>query len=1237
MSTIASSFIPSRFRGEQPAAQAASPSWLNKKLTPLLQLLSSLTSSHPIHTVVIVAVLASSTYMGLLEESIFDASRSVRRADWSSLSEGSRSLRVSSDTAWKWQSYDTSAVPSGADHLALLTLVFPESSTDSAPKTAPLLDSVPIPENISVTTLPSTANPLGAYSQDTSLAFAVAYDNAAQFTSAAREIPLHDTSANGEQQQKDDATATRVTEEHGREKKMWIMKAAGAAQPGSSILRWLQDGWVEFLDLLKNADTLDIIIMVLGYLSMHLTFVSLFLSMRRLGSNFWLGTSVLFSSIFAFLFGLIVTTKLGVPVSMVLLSEGLPFLVVTIGFEKNIALTKAVLSHALERRRNLERPPASASASSPAKSAGKKVTTTSSPSVIQYAIQMAIKEKGFDIVCDYAIEILILVIGAASGVQGGLQQFCFLAAWILFFDCILLFSFYTAILCIKLEINRIKRHVELRRALEDDGVSRRVAENVAQSNDWPRTDGRGEPSTSIFGRQIKSTSVPKFKVLMVTGFVIINVLNLCTLPFRSSDSLSSISSMAGGLGGVVASPPLDPFKVAASGLDTILASAKEKNRDTIVTILTPIKYELEFPSIHYDLPTGRSGGSSSKSASDPLFSDLTYSGVGGRMVGSILKSLEDPVLSKWIIIALALSVALNGYLFNVARWGIKDPNMPDHPIDPRELAQAQKFNDTASATLPMGEYQPPTPIGNKPMTPALTDDESDLLGMRPLKQKEPKPNPSQVDLLAAKAKANQIQRSPAEMEQMLKEQRAHELTDGELVYLSLRGKIPSYALEKTLKDYTRAVKIRRATISRTKATEELTGLLDESELPFENYNWSQVFGQCCENVVGYMPIPVGVAGPIVIDGKSYFIPMATTEGVLVASTSRGCKAINAGGGAVTVLTADGMTRGPCLSFETVERAGAAKIWLDSDVGQTTMRKAFNSTSRFARLSHMKTALAGTNLYVRFKTTTGDAMGMNMISKGVEHALNVMMNEAGFEDMNIVSLSGNYCIDKKASAINWIDGRGKSVVAEAIIPGDVVKSVLKTDVDTLVELNISKNLIGSAMAGAVGGFNAHAANIVAAIYIATGQDPAQVVESANCITIMKNLRGSLQISVSMPSIEVGTIGGGTVLGPQSAMLDMLGVRGPHPTSPGENSRRLARVVAAATLAGELSLCSALAAGHLVKAHMAHNRSAPPTRTTTPAPPSGAMTPVTGLTMAVPAVERSTSMAALSPAAVERSRR
>ncbi|KAK3393515.1 hydroxymethylglutaryl-coenzyme A reductase-domain-containing protein [Podospora didyma] len=1189
---IAANLLPSRFRGEQPASQPASPSWLNKKTTPLLQVLAKLTSSNPIHTIVIVALLASTTYIGLLEDSLFDATRSVRKAEWSSLVEGSRRLRAGPDTAWNWQNSDADVpLAQNVDHLALLTLVFPESLSTDTTKAPPMVSAVPIPQNLSIKSLPSTSNSFTTYAQDSALAFAVPYSQASEFLTIAQEIP------NGIPTQE-----TRETE-HGREKKMWIMKAA-RVQTRSSIARWVHNAWTEFTDLLKNAETLDIVIMALGYISMHLTFVSLFLSMRRMGSNFWLATTVLFSSVFAFLFGLFVTTKLGVPVSMVLLSEGLPFLVVTIGFEKNIVLTRAVLSHAIEHRR----PPGS-----PGK-APKRAENASN--VIQSAIHMAIKEKGFDIVKDYAIEVCILIVGAASGVQGGLQQFCFLAAWILFFDCILLFSFYTAILCIKLEINRIKRHVEMRRALEDDGISRRVAENVAQSNDWPRADGKDQPGTTIFGRHLKSAHIPKFKVLMVSGFFLINALNLCTIPFRSANSISSISSWARGLGGVVAPPPVDPFKVASNGLDIILAAAKADGRETVVTVLTPIRYELEFPSVHYDLPQ-----KAGKDTTDSL-GELGY-GVGGRMVGGILKSLEDPILSKWILVALALSLALNTHLLNAARWGIKDPNAPDHPIDPKELAEAEKFNGTESATLPLGEYMKPTTPAPviPPLTPALTDDEADIQ----MKVAKPAPTPTPQDSL--------VRRSVEEMEQMLKEKRAHELNDEEVVALSLRGKIPGYALEKTLKDFTRAVKIRRSIISRTKATADLTNLLESSKLPYKDYNWAQVHGACCENVIGFMPIPVGVAGPLVIDQMSYFIPMATHEGVLVASTSRGCKAINAGGGAVTVLTNDGMTRGPCVSFETLERAGAAKLWLDSEKGQVAMKRAFDSTSRFARLQTLKTAMSGCNLYLRFSTTTV-SMGMNMISKGVEKALSVMQTEEGFADMNIVSLSGNYCTDKKAAAINWINGRGKSVCAEAIIPAEVVKSVLKTDVDTLVQLNIDKNLIGSAMAGSIGGFNAHAANLVAALFLATGQDPAQVVESSNCITIMKNLRGSLQITVSMPSIEVGTLGGGTILDPQGAMLDLLGVRGPHPTNPGENARRLARIVAATVLAGELSLCSALAAGHLVKAHMEHNRSAPPTRTTTPAP-SGALTPV-ALAM-TNTVERVASSTGLSAAAIERARR
>ncbi|KAK8034883.1 hydroxymethylglutaryl-coenzyme A reductase [Apiospora rasikravindrae] len=1176
------SLLPARFRGQQPDGKPQPPSKVNKKVTPVLQYFSKIACVHPIYTICAIALIASTTYVGIVKDSLYEATSSAGKADWSSLTEGSRNLVAGPETSWKWQNLDSVAqVPTDADHLALVTLVFPESSAEG-PQTAPQPHIVPLPSNLSIAHLPSTSNGLTAYSQDSALAFSIKYSEASEFITAAQEIP------------NDGPEQESLTNEKGHsEQKMWIMKVA-RGNSARSLTRWVHNAWTEFLDLLKNAETLDIVIMVLGYISMHLTFVSLFLSMRKMGSNVWLATSVLFSSLFAFLFGLNVTWKLGVPVSVVLLSEGLPFLVVIVGFEKNIVLTRAVLSHALEHRK-----PEDANGKSD-KAARKSPALPEG--VIQYAVQSAIKEKGFEIVRDYVIEILILVAGAASGVQGGLQQFCFLAAWILFFDGILLFTFYTAILCIKLEVNRIKRHVAMRRALEDDGLSRRVAENVAKSNDYPGGDSKNAEAP-IFGQNMKSSAIPKFKFYMVVGFFAVNLINICSIPFRTPGYMS----WTGGLGGVATTPPVDPFKVASNGLDEILYTARGHDHTTVVTVLTPIKYELEFPSVHYGVPAG----SDDTSDGQEKYAPLGEYGMGGRMVGGILTSLEDPVLSKWIVIALALSITLNGYLFNVARWGIKDPNVADHPIDPKELDEAERFNASQSTTLPAVGNQTPRIPDSKPLTPASTDDEADALSM-----KRAKPEPPREPV---------ISHSQVELAQMLTEKRIYDMTDDEIIDLSLKGKIPGYALERSLKDCTRAVKIRRAVISRTPATADITSYLADSKLPYENYDWNQVLGACCENVIGYMPLPVGVAGPLVIDGKSYFIPMATTEGVLVASTSRGCKAINAGGGAVTVLTGDGMTRGPCVSFETLERTGAAKIWLDSDAGQTMMKKAFNSTSRFARLQTMTTAIAGTNLYIRFKTTTGDAMGMNMISKGVEHSLKIMATEGGFDDMRIVSVSGNYCIDKKAAAINWIEGRGKSIVAEAIIPAKVVKEVLKSDVDTLVDLNISKNLIGSAMAASVGGFNAHAANIVAAIFLATGQDPAQVVESANCITIMKNLHGSLQISVSMPSIEVGTLGGGTILSPQGAMLDMFGVRGSHPTTPGENARRLARIIGAAVLAGELSLCSALAAGHLVSAHMAHNRSAPATRSSTPAP--GTPVPA-GLTM---------TSGPMSAAAAERAKR
>uniref|UniRef100_A0A060TIU1 3-hydroxy-3-methylglutaryl coenzyme A reductase n=1 Tax=Blastobotrys adeninivorans TaxID=409370 RepID=A0A060TIU1_BLAAD len=852
----------------------------------------------------------------------------------------------------------------------------------------------------------------------------------------------------------------------------------------------------KLLDLIRQAETFDVAVMVAAYMAMHYTFFSLFASMRRLGSKFWLATSVLLSSTFAFMFAFVTIHAMGIPVSLVSLLEGLPFLVVTVGFETKVALT----------RRALRKVQGASSSFTSAPSSPSKSSDSSSPinasTPIHKVVGSIVKDDGFKIFRDYAIEIIALVAAAYSGVDG-LWQFAMLSAWILFYDLVLVLTFYSAILAVKVEINKIKRNESVRIALEEDGVSHRVAESVA--------DTSMKVSETELTRPLRTGGISIFKFSMIAGFVLLNLVQLTSYPVNVFSTRGSGRT-------------LGEFHL------TEMSSSFSSSSGTVITVIPPLVFEHALLSVRFE--------------------DMVT-----RFLTSWTSIIGDPIISKCVVLVLAGSIVLNGYLFNVAR----------NPV----VKVIEK------------EVEKRVPVLVEKETPSTTTSDSEG------------ENDYGLEVRAGRrdaASTTVAKRSLEDSIAIMKGGMTKQLTDEEVTELCVAGKLPLYALEKQLGDTTRAVFVRRAVVSRLSTTKTL----ETSELPYLHYDYDRVLGACCENVIGYMPVPVGIAGPLIIDSKPYFIPMATTEGCLVASAMRGCKALNAGGGVTTVLTNDGMTRGPCVSFSSLSRAGAAKIWLDSEEGQKSLKKAFDSTSRFARLQSVKTAMAGTLLYIRFKTTTGDAMGMNMISKGVEHALKHMVENCGFEDMEVVSVSGNYCIDKKAAAINWIEGRGKSVVAETVVPANVVRSVLKSDVDALVELNVSKNLVGSAMAGAVGGFNAHASNLVTAIYLATGQDPAQNVESSNCMTLMKkNADGDLQISVSMPSIEVGTIGGGTILEPQGAVLDMLGIRGPHATNPGENSRQLARIVAAGVMAGELSLMSALAAGHLVQSHMTHNRSKAPT--------------------------------------------
>jgi len=421
---------------------------------------------------------------------------------------------------------------------------------------------------------------------------------------------------------------------------------------------------------------------------------------------------------------------------------------------------------------------------------------------------------------------------------------------------------------------------------------------------------------------------------------------------------------------------------------------------------------------------------------------------------------------------------------------------------------------------------------------------------------------------------------------------AANLIDEEIIQLVETKHIASHQLEKILNNPLRGVQVRRKILAEQSASTSGAGTrVSEAlpSLPYRGYDYKPVMGACCENVIGYMPLPVGAVGPLNLDNRLVTVPMATTEGCLVASTNRGCRALKQCG-VRTAVTYNGMTRGPVVRFPTMLRATEVMRWLDQRDNFDSVKAHFDSTSRFARLTQLQVRVAGRLLFIRFIARTGDAMGMNMLSKATEFSLRRMLEI--FPDMEIISLSGNMCTDKKPAAVNWVNSRGKCVVAEAVVPASIVKTVLKTSTSALVDLNINKNLIGSSMAGSIGGFNAHAANIITAIYIATGQDAAQNVGSSNCMTLMEPWGADgedLYITCTMPSIEVGTVGGGTVLPAQSACLEMLGVKGPHPTNPGENASTLARIVCGTVLAGELSLMSALAAGHLVRSHLRHNRS------------------------------------------------
>ncbi|KAF9068907.1 hydroxymethylglutaryl-coenzyme A reductase-domain-containing protein [Rhodocollybia butyracea] len=952
---------------------------------------------------------------------------------------------------------------------------------------------------------------------------------------------------------------------------------------------------VRFWDLAKKADSLDIILILAGYILMHTTFLLLFYRSRRLGSNFWLPSAIFISSVFALLLSLPIAMWFHIPMDPVALTEALPFLVCTVGFDKPLRLARAVFSHP-----HLQRPVGGSSSNGQLKPAGEIVLE-------------ALSNVYTTIIRDYVLEIAVLIVGANSKVNG-LKEVCALAALVLGMDCLLLCTFLSSILCVMVEVRRIQSIRAISKSKAGSVVTSPTSSPKLQPSLGKKISSLvlGEKGSSLPATKGKTQAksenpVARLKLLLIITFLALHILNFITpLTPRSlvPQPVNSFRKVD------ISTPAIQHALNSLAATEHIDAQVVESSESTEHGLVVKVN-----PSIHVRVIPLDSDLTASVS---PSVSVAPTSRSTSEMVESFMSSwsrlVGDPVLSKWIVMVLALSISLNGYLLkgiaaglggkaSVAKLGgvrFGGDNAPEPPViqiqpqsNPEPVIAPQPLTPappSAPPTFsPIVVPTPPTP--RRPAT--FTLDEVD----RRLKERRLAQDSSSAASSSGSESenmvSNDIVRSLEECIDVFENGprpvsvALSLLNDEEVILLAQNGKIAAYALEKLLgnTEFERAVRVRRALISRASATQTL----EDSDVPMTNYDYSRVMGACCENVVGYIPLPLGIAGPLKIDGHLFPIPMATAEGTLVASTSRGCKALNAGGGVTTVLTQDAMTRGPAIDFPSIVQAAKCKAWIESLEGYSIIKEAFESTSRFAKLRNLKCAMAGRTLFVRFATATGDAMGMNMISKGTEKALEVMQKH--YPDMITLALSGNYCTDKKPAAINWIEGRGKSVVAEAVIPGKVVKSVLKTTVEALCNLNTKKNLIGSAMAGSIGGFNAHAANILTAVFLATGQDPAQNVESSNCMTLMEptNNGEDLLMTVSMPSIEVGTVGGGTVLAPQQAILEMLGFKGAHPTHPGQNAQSLARLIAAAVMAGELSLMSALAAGHLVRAHLVHNRS------------------------------------------------
>lgn len=383
------------------------------------------------------------------------------------------------------------------------------------------------------------------------------------------------------------------------------------------------------------------------------------------------------------------------------------------------------------------------------------------------------------------------------------------------------------------------------------------------------------------------------------------------------------------------------------------------------------------------------------------------------------------------------------------------------------------------------------------------------------------------------------------------------------------GEIRLHEIEKYAEDANQATDIRR------KFIEEKTNTQLE-HIGKYSIDMTLTAQKNIENQIGTIQVPVGVAGPVIINTEEEtietYVPMATTEGALLASVNRGCSVIRKSEGCSVSILNNQMTRAPVIKTKNIHDANKLKIWIEEHFNE--IKEVAESTTNHGKLIKIDPiAIVGHFVYPRFVYETGDSMGMNMVTIATQEAINYIEQE---NDIHVIALSGNFCVDKKPSALNMIEGRGKSIVAEVTVPKEIVEKTLKTTPDAVVEVNYAKNLVGSAISGSYG-YNAHFANMIAAVFLACGQDPAHVVEGSIGITTAETVEGDLYFSVTIPDLPVATVGGGTRLETATESLNIMDVKGSG------NVNKFASIVASVVLAGELSLVGALAAGHLARAH------------------------------------------------------